>query len=190
MIGSSTCRHGTFSSRQQRSISVDQLFLHDGIEYDAGRLLHLLQHARELLFRAHQRMHVLDRAHLRVLHRGGLGHGGERLAGGIRDQMQMEVAWRAVGHVWKRPEFGRAAKPTIRARGPPASFHQQKYPQEDPKGGRSRTPGETATEQSGCAAVAGRSPQIMRRGGLGNPACNRLPDMALSPLVALGTGTG
>ena len=90
---------------------LDQLFLDDGIEDDARRLLHFLQHARKLLLGAHQGMHVLDRAHAGVLHRGRLGHGGEGLAGGVRDQMQMEVAWHLVGHLWKRPEFVDAAKP-------------------------------------------------------------------------------
>ena len=92
---------------------LDQLLVDDGVEDDAGRLLDLLQHALELLGGAHQRMHVLDRPHLRVLHGGGLGHGGERLAGRIRDEVQMEVAGQPVGHLLKRPEFARAAKPRL-----------------------------------------------------------------------------
>ena len=79
---------------------LDQLPLDDRVEDDAGRLLHLLQYPLELLHGAHEGMHVLDRAHLRVLHGGRLGHGGQGLAGGIGDQMQMEVAGQHVGHVW------------------------------------------------------------------------------------------
>ncbi len=148
---------------------LDQLLLDDGVEDDARRLLHLLQHARELLLGAHQRMHVLDRAHLRVLHRGRLGHGGERLAGGIRDQMQMEVAWRLVGHLWKRPEFAGAAKPRAAALAAGGALHQQNCPQEDPTGGLRARPREAATAAAPCRrALYDRCPQIMRRGSLRN----------------------
>ena len=104
MIGSSTCRHGTLSSRQRRSMRLDQLLLDDRIEDDAGRLPPSPSAPCSSCLRAHERMHVLDRPHLRVLHRRrALADGGQRLAGRIRDQMQVEVAWQAVGHAVERP---------------------------------------------------------------------------------------
>ena len=97
---------------------LDQLLVDDGVEDDAGRLLDLLQDALELLGRAHQRVDVLDGPHLRVLHGGGLGHGGQRLAGRVRDEVQMEGAGQPVGHLLKRPEFAGAAKPRLPNCGP------------------------------------------------------------------------
>jgi len=113
---------------------LDQLALDDGVEHDARRLLDLLQHALELLGRAHQRMHVLDGAHLRVLHRGGLRHRGQCLARGIRDQMQMEVAgaagWACVDK--EQTSQGCQAGAAFLPAGD-AAFHKN-GPQQDPPG--------------------------------------------------------
>jgi hypothetical protein len=53
-------------------------------------------------------MNVLDGADLRVLHGSRLGHREKRLAGRIRDEMQMESARGvAADHLWKTPGFMR-----------------------------------------------------------------------------------
>ena len=49
---------------------LGQLAVDQGVEHDAGRRLDLLQHPVELAPAAHERVEVLDRPHLRVLHRG------------------------------------------------------------------------------------------------------------------------
>ena len=68
------------------------------VEHDARRSLDLDQHAVELLVRAHQRMHVLDRRHAGVLGRGRARDRDQGLAGGVRDEMQMEVTGTAMRH--------------------------------------------------------------------------------------------
>ena len=78
---------------------LHQVLLEQRVEDDAGRLLDFGQDAVELLLRAHQRIDVLDRHDLAVLRGRGPRHGRQRLAGRIRDEVQMEVAAAALWHV-------------------------------------------------------------------------------------------
>src|SRR5690606_26159717 len=61
--------------------------------------LDLLENALELTLRAHERMHMLDRAHLGILDSRRLRDRRKRFAGCIRDQMQVEVTRLGVGHL-------------------------------------------------------------------------------------------
>src|SRR5215813_1489787 len=90
-------------------------------------------------------MHMLDRPHLGILDRCGLGHGGQRLARRIRNQMQMKVSWDLVGHVWKRSEFSRRAKRAADLSPLTQRRHQQGHPQE----GRQRSWAATAVDGIG-----------------------------------------
>ena len=71
---------------------LGQLLIDDGVEHDARRGLDVLQHPLELAVAAHQRMDVLDGAHLRILHPHRLGDRDQRLAGRVGDHMQVESA--------------------------------------------------------------------------------------------------
>ena len=79
-----------------------QLLIDNRIEDDAGRLLDLLQHPLQLSGRAHERMHVLDRTELRILNGRGLGDGRQRLACRVGNEMDVKVARRRGGHLWKK----------------------------------------------------------------------------------------
>ena len=57
-----------------------------------GAFLDLGQHPVELLLGAHQRIDVLDRRHLGVLRGRRARDRGQRLAGRVGHQMQMEIA--------------------------------------------------------------------------------------------------
>jgi len=72
--------------------AFDQILLEQRIKHDTGRFLDLGQHAVELLLGPHQGIDVLDRHHLGVLGGCGACHGGQSLTGGIRDEMQVEIA--------------------------------------------------------------------------------------------------
>jgi len=67
-----------------------KLTVEEGIEHDPGRCLHVLHHPLELAPAADQRMQVLDRPDLGVLHPDRLGDGGEGLAGRVGDHMEVE----------------------------------------------------------------------------------------------------
>ena len=153
---------------------LDQLFLDDGIEDDARRLLHFLQHARKLLLGAHQRMHVLDRTHAGVLHRSRLGHGGEGLAGCVRDQMQMEVAWHLVGHLWKRPEFVDAAKPRAPVGGRRWQFINRAAHRKTREDGIYSQVSGRLRSNAVAGQFADRCAQVIGRSGLRNQALNQL----------------
>ena len=75
---------------------VRKLLVDDRVEHDARLLLDVLEHLRQLLFGADQRIDVLDRARVLVLRRSRAAGGEQRLAGGVRDQMQVEEALRFV----------------------------------------------------------------------------------------------
>ena len=71
-----------------------EVLLEQRVEHDARRFLDFGQHPVELLLRADQRMHMLDRHDLGVLRRGRPRDRDQRLAGRIGDQMQMEITRR------------------------------------------------------------------------------------------------
>ncbi len=135
------------------------------------------------LWRAHQRVHVLDRPHLRILHRRRLGHGGERLAGGIRDEVQMEVAGLLVGHVWKRHQLRDAAKRRSRRwsgwRGGPSTDSRTGTPAGTRAGRMVTTPAPCiGREGVRCLASTGCAPRRPRQlarerldAGRGSSAC-------------------
>ena len=64
--------------------------LEHGVEHDAGRGLDLGDDAIELLVGAHQRIDVLDRRDGGILRRGRARDRDQRLAGRVRDEMQMK----------------------------------------------------------------------------------------------------
>jgi hypothetical protein len=84
-------------------IAVDQ-----GVENHAGGRGHLLQHPLHLLVGADQGVDVLDRDD--AVEAGGdrLGHGVQRLAGGIRHQMDVEIGGQTAGI--GRPDAGRSGR--------------------------------------------------------------------------------
>ena len=69
-----------------------QLLVDHGVEHDARLLLDVLEHLRQLLLGADQRIDVLDRARILVLRRGRAAGREQRLAGGVGDQVQVEEA--------------------------------------------------------------------------------------------------
>ena len=71
---------------------LDQLRIDHGVEHDAGACLDILQHPLELPPAAHQGMDMLDGADLRILHSHRLGDRDQRLAGRVRDHVQVESA--------------------------------------------------------------------------------------------------
>jgi hypothetical protein len=93
-----------------------QVFLHQRIEHDAGSFLDLRQHAVELLLCPHQWIGMLHRQHLGVLRRRRARDRRQRLAGGVRDEMQVKVATGSIGHrpgtaCERRGDFGEKAMP-------------------------------------------------------------------------------
>ena len=77
---------------------VHEIVIKQGVEYNPWRLLYLCQHPIKLLLRSHQRIDMLNRQDFGVLGGGRPGNGRERLAGGIRYQMKVEIAAYAVRH--------------------------------------------------------------------------------------------
>ena len=75
-----------------------ELVVKQRIEHNSRRGLDLAEHPIKLLVAANQRVDVLDRRYGQVLRRGRTCHRGQRLAGGIRKQVKVKVAARAVGH--------------------------------------------------------------------------------------------
>ena len=71
---------------------LDQVFLEQRIEHEAGRFGDFGQRKVELLLRAHHRIEMLDRRHIGVLRRRRARDRDQRFAGGVGNQMQMEIA--------------------------------------------------------------------------------------------------
>ena len=90
-------RHAEFAAGFLQPLG--QLRLEQRVEHDARRGLDLGQHPVELLARAHQRMHVLDRRHRGILRRRRARDRDQGLAGRVGDQMQMEIIGAALRHV-------------------------------------------------------------------------------------------
>ncbi len=88
----SAATQGSFSRLQDCSSSSASSAVDDGVEHDAGRRLHVLEHPLELAAVTHQRVDMLDGAHLRILHPHRLGDHDERLAGRVGDHMEVERA--------------------------------------------------------------------------------------------------
>ncbi|MNE13449.1 hypothetical protein D3C80_1062820 [compost metagenome] len=68
-----------------------QLAVDQGVQHHAGRSAHLLQHALHLLGRADQGIDVLNRNDPVETGDHSLGHGVQRFAGRVRDQMNVEI---------------------------------------------------------------------------------------------------
>src|SRR5262249_11230915 len=106
---------------------LGELRIEQGIEYDAGRSLHLDQDPLELLHRAHQGVNVLDRRDGRVLCGRRPRHCDQRLPGGIGNEMEMKKPGLALnhagrpiavnswgrGHVWGPSASGLAGSPGV-----------------------------------------------------------------------------
>ena len=98
--GQHRLQHRHAGQPHRRAALVDlprQSLVDHRIEHDARLLLDVLEHLHQLLFGADQRIDVLDRARVLVLRRRRAAGGKQRLAGRVRDQMQMEEALR-FGH--------------------------------------------------------------------------------------------
>jgi hypothetical protein len=74
-----------------------QILLEQRIEHDARRFLEIGERPVELLLGPHQRMHMLHRQDFGILRRSGAGDGDQGLAGRVRNQVQMKIAW-CLGH--------------------------------------------------------------------------------------------
>ncbi len=72
--------------------TLRQVQLHEGVEHDARRGLDLGQDPLELRGRADQRIDVLDGGDPLVLGHHRAGNGDEGLPGGVRHEVEMEVA--------------------------------------------------------------------------------------------------
>ena len=77
---------------------LDQVFLEQRVEHQAGRLGDLGQHMVELLLRAHHRVKMLDRRHIGILRRGRARDRDQGFTGRIGNQMEMEIT--GVGHLY------------------------------------------------------------------------------------------
>ena len=81
--------HDRLQHSQTRQLEVAAVLLKLGaqglidhrIEDDARLLLNFRQHPLQLPLRAHQRMHMLNRPHIRILHGGRSGDGRQGFAG-------------------------------------------------------------------------------------------------------------
>src|SRR5262245_44844458 len=71
--------------------SLDKILFEQGVENQARRLCDFRQSMVELLFRPHHWVQVFDRRYIGVLRRGGSGNRYQGFAGGVGNQMKMEI---------------------------------------------------------------------------------------------------
>ena len=89
-------RHAEFPAFRLQPLQ--KLWIEQGVEHDAGRGFYLVEHPVELSLAADQRVNVLDRRHGDVLGGRRTGDGDQRLAGRIRNEMEVEIASGTVRH--------------------------------------------------------------------------------------------
>ena len=89
-------RHAEFPAFRLQPLQ--KLAIEQGVEHNPGRGFHLVQHSVELSLAADQRVNVLDRRHGDVLGGRRTGDRDQRLAGRIRNEMEVEIASGTVRH--------------------------------------------------------------------------------------------